>query len=589
MKGKKLTNFIFRTFYDGKAKGGILMKKWIKMSLCMMIGFFCFSFHVKAMNVEARIQDQNYETFQAALEDVLTGNQKGPIYLMEDVTLDIGTINKDVEIIGNYHQITVPLQSQTDDSESQGRLNVQATLTFNQCRVHFDNTYQNGNNTWSVVLSSQGVLEFINDSNVTFVGHGIYASNGSIINVDRSKVSLSQMEYTSMMAESYGNLNIKNDSNYTIDHAVESNGITGFHVFVDHSSLSVENCLNQAMVKGNLTITHQGNVSFSKNDVGYNMYSENNLYVDETSSLKMNENKNCALLSQGRKKRTITIKNGGSLEAKYNGINYQASDDEDKYYAQTSAFNFGVYGWYENAQKILLYPNLDDVVFEDGAKVTISNNYTRGISNYGNLYLGKQTVITHNGGYQQGESLQTCRIGKGGGIYNAGTVTLFHTTLYNNHARLSGDDFYSEEGGTVHLSFVSNDWILDDCQHSIDGWYDDGLQQRWNGDDKEHPYLSLIEGQKDYHFLEAKAAHGVIQEEIKEDDSKDDSKEEPKQDEKESEIRQTNEKITPVKTVRKQNVQTGDESNGALWLTFMGLALLLIFLLVIKYIKGKRD
>ena len=86
-----------------------------------------------------------------------------------------------------------------------------------------------------------------------------------------------------------------------------------------------------------------------------------------------------------------------------------------------------------------------------------------------------------------------------------------------------------------------------------------------------------------------KAAHGVIQEEIKEDDTKDDSKEEPKQDEKESEIKQTNEKITPVKTVQKQNVQTGDESNGALWLIFMGLSLLLIFLLVIKYIKGKRD
>ena len=94
------------------------MKKWIKMSLCMMVVFFCFSFQVKAMNVEARIQDQNYETFQEALEDVLTGNQKGPIYLMEDVILDVGTINKDVEIIGNHHQITVPLQSQTNDGES---------------------------------------------------------------------------------------------------------------------------------------------------------------------------------------------------------------------------------------------------------------------------------------------------------------------------------------------------------------------------------------------------------------------------------------------------------------------------------------
>ena len=40
--------------------------------------------------------------------------------------------------------------------------------------------------------------------------------------------------------------------------------------------------------------------------------------------------KTVPFLSQGRKKRTITIKNGGSLEAKYNGINYQASDDEDE-------------------------------------------------------------------------------------------------------------------------------------------------------------------------------------------------------------------------------------------------------------------
>lgn len=560
------------------------MKKWIKMSLCMIVGFFLFSYHVKAMNVEARIQNQNYETFQAALEDVLKGNQEGPIYLMEDVILDVGTINKDVEIIGNNHQITVPLQSQTNDSESQGCLNVQAKLIFNQCHVHFDNRYQNGNNTWSVVMGNQGVLEFINDSNVTFVGHGIYASNGSIINVDHSKVSLNQMEYTSMMAESYGILNIKNNSSYTIDHAIEPNGITGFHVFVDYSSLSVENCTNQAMVKGSLTITNQGNVSFSKNDIGYNMYSENNLYVDETSSLKMNDNKNCALLSQGRKKRTITIKNGGILEAKYNGINYQASDDETKYYAQTSALNFGVYGWYENSKKILLYPNLDDVVFEDGAKVTISNNYTRGISNYGNLYLGNQTVITDNGGYKQGDSLQTCRIGKGGGIYNAGTVTLFHTTLYNNHARLSGDDLYSEKGGTIHLSLVSNDWILDDCQHSIDGWYDDGLQQRWNGDDKEHLYLSLIEGEKDYHFLEAKAAHGIIQKE-------DDPQEEPKQDEKEPEIKKTTERITPVETKQsiKKVVKTGDETEEALWLTFMGISLLLFFLLVIKHVKRKRD
>lgn len=49
-------------------------------------------------------------------------------------------------------------------------------------------------------------------------------------------------------------------------------------------------------------------------------------------------------------------------------------------------------------------------------------------------------------------------------------------------------------------------------------------------------------------------------------------------------------KTTPkTKQTTKKAVKTGDESSGALWLTFMGLSLLLIFLLVIKYIKRKRD
>lgn len=49
-------------------------------------------------------------------------------------------------------------------------------------------------------------------------------------------------------------------------------------------------------------------------------------------------------------------------------------------------------------------------------------------------------------------------------------------------------------------------------------------------------------------------------------------------------------KTTPkTKQTTKKAVKTGDESSGALWLTFMGLSLLLFILLVIKYIKRKRD
>ena len=539
------------------------MKKLIQISICLMI--LILNMHtVKAMNYQAQIQDHYYESFQEAIKDILDEKQKGPIYLLDDVILDIGTINKDIEIIGNHHQISVPCQSQTNDSESQGRLNIQAHLTFNQCDVQFNNMYSSGNNTWSVVMSSTGVLDLINQSHVSFVNYGIYASNGAIINVDHSVVSLKQMKYTSMMGESYGILNLNNNAKYNIEDAIEPNGITGFHINVDHSSLVIQNCTNQAIVKGNLNITNQGSVSLLNNEVGYNMYSGNQLYVDETSSLKMNENKNCALLSQGKQKRTMIVKKGGKLEAQYNGSQYQASDDESKYYAQTSALNFGVYGWYERAQKIYFYPNSDDVIFEDGAKVNISHNYVRGISNYGNLYLGNQTIITSNGGYQKGNPLDTCRVGKGGGIYNAGKLTLSSTVLYNNHARLAGDDLYGEETGSVYLSTVGNNWILDDCNHKIDGWYQDTLQHRWDGEHLDRLYLVNIEKNQTYHALEAKAAHGIIKEDIKTE-------------------------ITPTESVKVQAVKTGDTTPLDYWYTLIGLSLTVMLLFFIKYVMKKRD
>ena len=336
------------------------------------------------------------------------------------------------------------------------------------------------------------------------------------------------------------------------------------NINVDHSSLVIQNCTNQAIVKGNLNITNQGSVSLLNNEVGYNMYSGNQLYVDETSSLKMNENKNCALLSQGKQKRTMIVKKGGKLEAQYNGSQYQASDDESKYYAQTSALNFGVYGWYERAQKIYFYPNSDDVIFEDGAKVNISHNYVRGISNYGNLYLGNQTIITSNGGYQKGNPLDTCRVGKGGGIYNAGKLTLSSTVLYNNHARLAGDDLYGEETGSVYLSTVGNNWILDDCNHKIDGWYQDTLQHRWDGEHLDRLYLVNIEKNQTYHALEAKAAHGIIKEDIKTE-------------------------ITPTESVKVQAVKTGDTTPMDYWYTLIGLSLTVMLLFFIKYVMKKRD
>ena len=74
------------------------MKKLIQISICLMI--LILNMHtVKAMNYQAQIQDHYYESFQEAIKDILDEKQKGPIYLLDDVILDIGTINKDIEII----------------------------------------------------------------------------------------------------------------------------------------------------------------------------------------------------------------------------------------------------------------------------------------------------------------------------------------------------------------------------------------------------------------------------------------------------------------------------------------------------------
>ena len=60
------------------------------------------------------------------------------------------------------------------------------------------------------------------------------------------------------------------------------------------------------------------------------------------------------------------------------------------------------------------------------------------------------------------------------------------------------------------MSTVGNNWILDDCNHKIDGWYQDTLQHRWDGDHLDRLYLVNIEKNQTYHALEAKAAHGLL-------------------------------------------------------------------------------
>ena len=114
------------------------------------------------------------------------------------------------------------------------------------------------------------------------------------------------------------------------------------------------------------------------------------------------------------------------------------------------------------------------------------------------------------------------------------------------------------------MSTVGNNWILDDCNHKIDGWYQDTLQHRWDGEHLDRLYLVNIEKNQTYHAIEAKAAHGIIKEDIKTE-------------------------ITPTESVKVQAVKTGDTTPMDYWYTLIGLSLTVMLLFFIKYVMKKSD
>ena len=80
--------------------------------------------------------------------------------------------------------------------------------------------------------------------------------------------------------------------------------------------------------------------------------------------------------------------------------------------------------------------------------------------------------------------------GYGGGIYvgygdnyDPTVVLPADAKIYNNHALVGGDDIYVSEGvngPSLNFGKVGSGWLLDDCNHTITGWFDDSANSRWN-------------------------------------------------------------------------------------------------------------
>ena len=165
---------------------------------------------------------------------------------------------------------------------------------------------------------------------------------------------------------------------------------------------------------------------------------------------------------------------------------------------------FGIFN-YDNAK----------LTVKSGADLKVEENTGSGILNGRNatLNLNAGSIQRNNARYGVRDAGY---VAQGGGIQNWGTAILSDDVeLYNNHARLSGDDIYNADGATITFGPTGRGWELDgdpDCYDFITGWYDDSEATRWNAHgDEADLHMVLVAPVNSYTGpLSLKAAHGSI-------------------------------------------------------------------------------
>lgn len=149
-------------------------------------------------------------------------------------------------------------------------------------------------------------------------------------------------------------------------------------------------------------------------------------------------------------------------------------------------------------------------VIEKGANVIIENNAGSGIytaQKACNLTIGSATIINNGAGVCNEDGIGA---DMGGGVYNVGTMKLDPSVvIYNNHAKNAGDDIYGT--GVTEFGNVGNDWVLDDCNHAINGWFDDSQGARWcaHWTDNTPWHVKAVKAGTYETPVALKAAHGV--------------------------------------------------------------------------------
>lgn len=404
----------------------------------------------------AKIGDTEYTTLDEAVEKADEG---ATIELLTDCELTKG-FNKTLTFTGNGKiSINKQLTSNGEAWMCFGLYDPSRVLTFDGAGVEVEWNSEVGTSPW-LMLSLSGTMNVTNGAKVTFTvdsgstgsRNAIYMNSGSVINVTNgSSFTIKGNETAGKEGQgiqldktAQSTINVTGNSSFIID-GTNRGYVNSPTIYVEDSTFTVRNCTANASNGGNFTAVNSQ--VFYQDNAGHGLSASN-----------------------------IVIQNS-SLVADNNG--YYGIYDSGLFYVDgTSVLTVTQNSAKGDYAGLKLTAGVTDGKVKDGAVVTITDNYCSGLSNNGVCVFeegAKLTIMNNNN--DKGTSSH------GGGIYNSGdkaNLTLpSDAVIYNNHSKTDGDDIFNNTTATITFGKVGSDWVLDDCDHLIDGWYQDGEGTRW--------------------------------------------------------------------------------------------------------------
>ena len=404
----------------------------------------------------AQIGETTYETLDEAVEEAPEGST---IILLKDCELTKG-FNKTLTFTGGY-KITINKQL-TSNGEGWMCFGLYApsrVLTFDGVDVEWNSEV--GTAPW-LMLSLTGTMNVTNGAHVKFTvdsgstgsRNAIYLNAGSSINVSNGSTfeiygyGTAGKEGQGLQLDKAGaaEVNVTGKSTFLID-GTNRGYVNSPAIYVEDSTFTVQNCTANASNGGNFTAINS-KITYYKN-AGHGLSAGN-----------------------------VTIKKGSEFTADNNGY-YGLYASSGFYVDSTSTVNVTHNSHGGDFAGLKLTSGVTDGLVEVGATVNITDNYCSGLSNNGvcEFEEGVNLTITGNDN-DKGTSSH------GGGIYNSGNAANLtlpsNAVIYNNHALTDGDDIFNNTTATITFGKVGSGWLLDDCNHTITGWFDDSANSRWN-------------------------------------------------------------------------------------------------------------